>query len=144
MKENLFALHCDVADPQSVTKAFKIIEEKYGKINILVNNAGVCKNLNILDHGESSFKKLNETIDTNFRGLLQCTREAYNLMDKSDEYGLIININSIAGHNVPFMTFSSNVYSATKHAVTAMTEIVRQELVISGRKRIRVAVSTNV
>lgn len=144
VKENLFALHCDIADPQSVAKAFKIIEEKYGFINILVNNAGVCKNLNILDPGESSFLKLNETIDTNFRGLVQCTREAYNLMDKSDEFGLIINISSIAAHSVPFMTFSSNVYSATKHAVKALTEIVRQELVISGRNRIRIAVSTNI
>ena len=144
VKENLFALHCDVSDTQSITEAFKVIEEKYGVINILVNNAGVCKNLNILDHGENSFLKLNETIDTNIRGLLQCTREAYKLMDRSDEFGLIININSISGHNIPFMSFQSNVYSATKHAVTAITETVRQELIISGKQKIRVAVSANI
>lgn len=138
-----FARKCDVSDPQSVTEAFKWIESKFGVVHILINNAGVCKNANILDDGEEAFRKMNEVIDTNIRGLTQCTREAFRLMKKSDDFGLIVNINSIAGHSVPFMDFSANVYAPTKFAVTAITEVIRQELVVAGNKKVRVAVSGN-
>lgn len=65
-------------------------------------------------------------------------------MKKLDDYGYIININSIAGHVVPFPADGisrSNVYHGTKHAVTATTEILRQELVCMKNHKIRVSVS---
>lgn len=141
LSENVFALKCNVSDPKSVSEAFKWIENKFGVVHILVNNAGVCKNLNILDEGDEAFKELNQVIDVNVRGLVQCTREAFRLMKKSNDYGLIININSIAGHSIPFMTFPMNLYAPTKHAVTAISEVIRQELVIAGNKKIRITVS---
>jgi NADP+-dependent farnesol dehydrogenase len=129
--ENAFALKCDVTDPKSVSDSFKGIESKFGVVNILINNGGVCKNVNILDEGEEAFRKMNEVIDTNVRGLVQCTREAFRLMKKSDDYAMIININSIAGHSVPFMTFPMNLYAPSKFAVTAIIEVIQQELVIA-------------
>jgi NADP+-dependent farnesol dehydrogenase len=140
-KGKAFACKCDVSDPKSVKEAFKWIEEKFGVVNILINNAGIVKNVNLLDDSEESFQKMNEIIDTNIRGLTQCTREAFKLMKKSDDYGLIVNVNSVLGHKNPFMGFSMNMYPATKHAVTAITETIRQELVISGNKKVRVTVS---
>lgn len=83
---------------------------------------------------------MTKVIDTNFRGLLVCTRKAYHLMSESNDYGLIININSVAGHTIPFVSFSMNVYSSTKYAVTALTESIRQELYRKGNKKIRIAV----
>ena len=76
--------------------------------------------------------------------MVQTTRHAYRLMKKSDDYGYIININSIAGHVVPFPADGvsrSNVYHGTKHAVTATSEILRQELVCMKNDKIRVSVS---
>ena len=83
---------------------------------------------------------MNQVIDTNLRGLLQCTREAFRLMQKSKDYGLIININSIAGHKTPFLDISLNVYGSTKFAVTAFNESVRLELLRAGNKLIRISV----
>lgn len=84
---------------------------------------------------------MNKVIDTNFRGLLMCTRKAYQLISKSNDYGLIININSVAGHLIPSVPFSMNVYCSTKHAITALTESIRQELFRAGNKKTRIAVS---
>lgn len=95
----------------------------------------------ILDNDEQSLININQVIDTNFRGLLMCTRKAYQLISKSNDYGLIININSVAGHLIPFVPFSMNVYCSTKHAVAALTESIRQELFRAGNKKIRIAVS---
>lgn len=84
---------------------------------------------------------MNDVIDTNFRGLIQCTREAFKLMKKSDDYGLIVNINSVAGHKTPFLDISLNVYGSTKYAVTAFNESVRHELIRAQNRKIRISVS---
>lgn len=110
-KGKAYAYKCDVSDPKSVEEAFKWIEEKFGVVNILVNNAGIARNVGILEEGVEVFSKLNEVIDTNLRGLTHCTREAFRLMKKSDDFGLIININSIAGHSVNFLEFLLKVLS---------------------------------
>jgi NADP+-dependent farnesol dehydrogenase len=94
----------------------------------------------ILDDDERSLENMNKVIDTNFRGVLHCTRKAFKLMSKSDDYGLIININSIAGHIIPFLSFSMNAYSPTKFAVTSLTETIRQELFRANNRKIRVTV----
>jgi NADP+-dependent farnesol dehydrogenase len=84
---------------------------------------------------------MNQVIDTNFRGLLHCTRRAFKLMSASNDFGLIVNINSVAGHLVPMTDFSLNVYCPTKFAARALTESIRHELFNSGNKKIRVGVS---
>lgn len=134
------AYKCDVSDPNSVKDAFKWIEEKFGIVHILVNNAGIGRNCLILDENEDSLHKINEVLDTNVRGLVQCSREAYRLMLKADDYCMIININSVLGHNIPFLGRAMNIYPSTKFAVTAITETIRQELVMANNKKIRVSV----
>lgn len=83
---------------------------------------------------------MNKVIDTNFKGVLHCTRKAFNLMNKSNDFGLIININSVAGHIVPMVSFSMNAYSPTKFAITSLTESIRQELFRAKNKKVRVTV----
>lgn len=81
-------------------------------------------------------------INTNFTGLVQVTRQAFRLIKKSNDYGMIVNINSIAGHIVPYIKEgqSSNVYFGSKHAVTATTEVLRQELCHMKNDKVRVSV----
>jgi len=103
--------------------------KKWGTIDILVNNAGLMplsfvKNLKV-DEWE-------QMIDVNIKGVLFCTAAAIPHM-KEKKSGHIVNISSVAGRIVfP----SGSVYCATKHAVTAFSEGLRQEL--SARSNIRV------
>lgn len=66
-------------------------------------------------------------LELNILGVLITTREAIKSMTERNVAGLIIQLNSIAGHFVP-ITCSSGAYPATKHSITALTETVRLEL----------------
>lgn len=138
----IFSFKCDVSDLQSIKDAFKWIEDRFGAISILVNNAGVIRNIKILTEEDVS-DKISEVINTNFAGLVHVTREAFRLLKKSQDYGMIINVNSNAGHRIPFPTnknISHNVYHGTKFAVTATSEVLRQELINMENDKIRVTV----
>lgn len=83
-----------------------------------------------------------QIINTNFTGLVQVTRQAWQLIKKTDDYGMIVNINSIVGYITPFPMSggsSANVYPGSKHAVRATSEILRQELVCMKNNKIRVS-----
>ena len=119
----------DVAQRQSCEDLIRYTIEQWGRIDILVNNAGLMplsfiKNLHV--------DEWDRMIDVNIKGVLYCTAAAlpHMLTAKS---GHIVNVSSVAGRIVfP----AGSVYCATKHAVTAFSEGLRQEL--STRKSIRV------
>jgi NADP+-dependent farnesol dehydrogenase len=138
----IHAYKCDISDANSIKAAFKWIEDKFGVIHILVNNAGILKKITIL--GDSSVsEEVTDVINTNFTGLVICANEAFRLIKKSDDYGMIININSNAGHRIffPPTGLSHNVYPGTKFAVTATSEVLRQELIHQKNDKVRVTVS---
>lgn len=115
----ILAYKCDVSSLQSIKDAFKWIEDKVGVVHILVNNAGVIRNVKILSEDDVS-EELNEVINTNFSGLVHVTHEAFRLMKKSNDYGMIINVNSNAGHRISFpksADVSHNVYHGTKVSI---------------------------
>ncbi|KAG4066872.1 hypothetical protein HA402_012939 [Bradysia odoriphaga] len=136
----IYAYKCDVSDLQSIKDAFKWIEDTFGCIHILVNNSGCARNIKILSDEDVS-QKIEEIIRTNFNGLVHVTREAFRLIKKSNDYGFICNINSNLGHRVPFpldKSLSHNVYQGSKYAVTATSEVMRQELICQDNDKIRV------
>lgn len=133
----IYARKCDVSELESIKEAFKWIEAKFGFIHILVNNAAILYNGTILGDADDVTEQLNSVINTNFTGAVHATREGIRLIKKSDDYGLVVNVNSIAGNYVPFMC-GVNVYAATKHALRAFTETVRQELVFAENEKIRI------
>lgn len=139
----IYAYKCDVSDLQSIKDTFKMIEEKFGAVHILVNNSGCIRNIKILSDDDVS-EEVEDVIRTNFNGLVHVSREAYKLMKKSNDYGFICNINSNLGHRVPFpfdKNLSHNVYQGSKFAVTATSEVMRQELICEDNDKIRVTVS---
>mgnify|MGYP005985044375 FL=1 len=104
--------------------AFKWIEKNLGHVHILINNAGISKE-NLLRDGDAAAWK--QTFDVNVMGLCIATREAVKIMSANNIKGHIIHINSVVGHKViPFPGI--NVYTASKYAVTALTETLRHEL----------------
>lgn len=140
LRDNLIAMKCDVSTEEDILKAFKEIDEKYGAVSVLVNNAGVLAEGTLFERENA--EALRNVINVNVMGLVFCTREAYLSMKKYGiDDGHIIHINSIAGHsvsNIPNHSF--NIYAGSKHAVTGLTETYRQDLVKQNSK-IKVTVS---
>lgn len=137
----IYAIKCDLTQEEEIKSAFEWVEANLGGVDILVNNAGIINTMNLLDAENTS--KLRETIDTNVIAVAICSREAFKSMKKRDCSGHIIHINSCAGHKIPYFVGlypSFNIYPATKFSVTAMTEVMRQELQQFGTK-IKVTVS---
>lgn len=124
----IHAFKCDVSDRDSIKKVFMVIESEFNVVHILINNAGIGRNMSILSENLNNGDQLDEIINTNFSGLVHVTRHAFQLMKNSGDFGLIVNVNSIMGHRVPFpnggKSVVDNVYHGTKHAVTATTEIL--------------------
>ncbi len=110
----------DVADRQKVESLAKATLEKYGQIDVLFNNAGLMP-LSPLD--ELKVDEWERMVDVNIKGVLYGIAAVLPHM-RARKNGQIINMSSIAGHKVfP----ASAVYSATKYAVRAISEGLRQE-----------------
>ncbi len=125
----VFSKKLDVTKRSDCDSFVNSVIEKWGGVDILVNNAGLMplsfiKNLKV--------EEWDQMIDVNIKGVLYCTAAVIPYMLRNQS-GHIVNISSVAGRIVfP----SGSVYCATKHAVTALSEGLRQEF--STRKNIRV------
>lgn len=124
-KEYGIAVYCiklDVRDKVAVQQSISQLPEKWQRIDVLVNNAGLASGLNTIDEGDTD--DWDVMIDTNIKGLLYVTRAVVPFM-KKHQIGHIINIGSIAGKEI---YNNGNVYCATKHAVDALNKSMRLEL----------------
>lgn len=136
----LHSFKCDVSNEEDVLAAFAWVISKFGGVDVLVNNAGVMRlDTSLLTKNNTS--AIRQVLDTNVMGVVYCTREAFQSMKSRGVAGHVILINSIGGHNVPNVPgITPNIYSPSKFAVTAMTEVLRQEFQNEGTK-IKVTVS---
>ncbi|WP_193199112.1 SDR family oxidoreductase [Nostoc sp. MG11] len=115
-------LQLDVCDRAAVESAISTLPPSWSNIDILINNAGLSRGLDKLH--EASFQDWEEMIDTNVKGLLYLTRYIVPGM-VSRGRGHVVNLGSIAGHQ----TYpGGNVYCATKAAVKAISEGLKQDL----------------
>ncbi|SUB78225.1 NADP-dependent 3-hydroxy acid dehydrogenase YdfG [Porphyromonas macacae] len=118
----------DVRDPQAVAKSLGDLPEPWEHIEVLVNNAGLAAGLEPIQEG--LLDDWERMIDTNIKGLLYVTRTVSPGMIKRGK-GHIFNIGSIAGKEVyP----NGNVYCATKHAVDALSQAMRIDMLPYGIK----------
>lgn len=104
---------------------------QFGTIISLVPSCSDCLGLRIFTSGipGGSTEEWKLMFDTNVIGLCICTREAVQDMLSNKIDGHVVHINSIAGHKVTIHDPpSASVYPASKHAVTALTESLRQEM----------------
>ncbi|MFN5885079.1 MAG: SDR family oxidoreductase [Bacteroidota bacterium] len=118
-----YCMELDVRQRDKVQQLISQLPEKWKKIDILINNAGLASGLSSIENGD--IDDWDVMIDTNIKGLLYVTRQILPLMIENGG-GHIINISSIAGKEV---YANGNVYCATKHAVDALNKAMRIELV---------------
>jgi short-subunit dehydrogenase len=114
-------LTMDLTDIDSIKRAVSDIYEKEGRIDILINNAGMHTGGPI---ETSPIENIRLQMDTNFLGMVHITREVLPLMRKQGG-GTIINFSSIGGlMGLPFQAF----YSASKFAIEGFSEALRMEV----------------
>ena len=122
----VLAVSSDVRDPASVEALFATLEEVYGRVDVVFNNAGV--NAPAVPVDELPVENWLNVINTNVTGVFLCSRAAFGLMRKqSPQGGRIINNGSISAH-VP-RPFTAP-YTASKHAVLGLTK----SLALDGRE----------
>jgi len=110
----------DVRDPDAVRALFAATREKFGRLDLLVNNAGA------FDGGplhQLSVEAWDKVINTNLRAPFLCTRAALRIM-KPQNSGRIINIGSISAQRV---RPNSGPYSASKHGLWGLTQVTALE-----------------
>jgi NAD(P)-dependent dehydrogenase (short-subunit alcohol dehydrogenase family) len=120
------AVPTDVRDAASVDALFATVEEVYGRVDVIFNNAGV--NTPAVPIDELAVDQWLNVIDTNLTGVFLCSRGAFGLMRRQQpQGGRIINNGSISAHAPrPF----SAPYTASKHAVLGLTK----SLALDGRQ----------
>jgi NAD(P)-dependent dehydrogenase (short-subunit alcohol dehydrogenase family) len=111
----------DVRNEDSARSAVKTVLDRTGRINVLVNNAGIAL---IGSAEETSIEEAKQLFETNFFGVLRLTRQVLPVM-RSQRSGRIINISSVVGFlPAPYMA----VYAASKHAIEGYSESLDHEL----------------
>ncbi|EAA11736.1 AGAP005503-PA [Anopheles gambiae str. PEST] len=130
--QRLHAIRCDVTREEDIVAAFDQIEQQYGGVDVLINNAGIARGgINLFTPGNTD--PLRQVLNTNVMGVVLCSREAFQSMKRRSVDGHIVQVNSVVGHTVPAFA-SFNIYPASKFAVTALTESMRHELRIEGTR----------
>ncbi|XP_071353138.1 dehydrogenase/reductase SDR family member 11-like isoform X2 [Trachinotus anak] len=121
----LVPFKCDLNNEEEILSMFSAIKAQHKGVDVCINNAGLAHPESLLNGQTSGWKNM---LDVNVLALSICTREAYQSMkERNVDDGHIININSMSGHRVVQSAYT-HFYSATKYAVTALTEGLRQEL----------------
>ena len=126
--KDVFFVQVDVANRESVQNMVKAVTAKYGKIDILINNAGITSDAVLTKMTEEQFDAV---IDVNVKGVFNCTQAIVPVMVAVGG-GRIINTASVAG---VFGNIGQTNYAASKAAVIGMTKTWAKEL---GRKSITV------
>ena len=116
------ASQCDVANTESAADFVKQVKEMFGRIDFLVNNAGITRDNLILRMKESDW---DEVMDTNLKGAWNFSKAALRTMLRQDEGASILNISSISGE--VGMPGQSN-YSASKAGMVGLTKSLAKEV----------------
>ncbi|MDD5051687.1 MAG: SDR family NAD(P)-dependent oxidoreductase [Sulfuricurvum sp.] len=120
--KNIHIFKSDVADPQEIVALYEMISKSFPRLNILINNAGISKKINM--HDEHDFIHLTQEINTNLSGVIYMCNQFLPLL-KRQKTAAIINVSSA----LAFVPLSiTPVYCATKAALHSFTRSLRIQL----------------
>jgi meso-butanediol dehydrogenase / (S,S)-butanediol dehydrogenase / diacetyl reductase len=125
----VLALHADVSKPEQVALAMAAVDARFGRIDALVNNAGVAVFKPILD---TSYEEFRHVLGTNLDGAFLCTQAAAPVMLREGRGGAVVNIASISGLRASTRRVA---YGTNKGALIHLT---KQQAIELGNAGIRV------
>ncbi|MGO9757191.1 MAG: SDR family oxidoreductase [Roseiarcus sp.] len=115
-----FVRACDVGDPQAVGELFDTLDEAFGRLDLLFNNAGA--GAPAIPMEDLSYAQWKTVVDVNLTGAFLCAQGAISMMKRqTPKGGRIINNGSISAHSP---RPNSAPYTATKHAITGLTKSI--------------------
>ncbi len=120
LKNKVTVKRTDVSKQNEVDELFDAIEQKYGRVDVLVNNAGITQDRSFIKMDSSDWKHV---IDVNLNGAFYCSKRAINAMQKQNS-GRIVNISSIVGQQG---NFGQANYAASKAGVLGLTKTLALE-----------------
>lgn len=120
------AMRIDVGQPESVASAFKAIDARWGRLDVIVNNAGIAKTYPFVEFPLESWQA---HLDVNVTGVFLCSQYAARLMMRH-RWGRIVNIASVAG--IRAVGLGRTGYGTSKAAVIALTRQMSVELAEHG------------
>lgn len=123
-KGKFYGLQTDMSKEEDILKAIAWVKLNVGPFHILINNAGITRPTDVSEFKTADAKAI---LDLNVLGLSIAAREAVKVFKEQKINGQIINMNSIAGQVVLDYPIIAH-YTASKHAVTAMTQSLKFEL----------------
>ncbi|XP_033299864.1 farnesol dehydrogenase-like [Bombus bifarius] len=123
--EYFFPFQCDVTDEDEILVAFTVIEEKFGGVDILVNNTGIINYIHVMD---SDTDEIHNAINTNLLAPTILAREAMNSIRKRDARGHIINISGTPGLYLEAESVPMGMYGPSKCGLRALGVELRREI----------------
>jgi NAD(P)-dependent dehydrogenase (short-subunit alcohol dehydrogenase family) len=117
---NIMPIQCDVRDEHAVERMFGAVAREFGRVDVLVNNAGVSQPA--LSVEKTTIELWHEIIDTNLTGTFLCSKSALPLIPRG---GTVVNILSAAAR-IAFPSFAA--YNSSKHGALGFTLTLREEL----------------
>lgn len=130
---NIKAIEIDVTNPESISKAKDIVEKEQGKLDILINNAGIL-GVNPQTAAETSVEDIKEVFETNFFGAINVTQVFLDLLKKSDSpriSNITSGLGSLTLHADPdwkYYPVKTAAYGPSKSALNAYTLVLAYEL----------------
>jgi NAD(P)-dependent dehydrogenase (short-subunit alcohol dehydrogenase family) len=127
-KEGLEVVYCplDVTNPESIASLSQFIREKFGRLDVLINNAGLMIDAPAISVFDAKVNTLRKTMETNVYGPLQLIQALVPLM-KEHNYGRIVNVSSGMGQ-LTDMSGGYPAYRISKTSLNALTRIIADEL----------------
>ena len=126
-----FVCPCDVSSARDVHGLAELVKQHFGRLNILVNNAGISKRSKFLEYDNETWL---EGIRVNLYGAYLCTKALLPMIQEVGEGRIIMMASTAAKGPVPFNT----AYSASKHGLIGLTRSLASELALSGYPKITV------
>lgn len=122
-----FGIELNVTDKESVDNMVKTVMDKYGRVDVLVNNAGISQKVTVEDMTLEDIKRI---FNVNMFGLFLCTQACMKPMREA-KYGRIVNLSSVSGKRGGGV-FGGAHYSASKAAVLAFSKNLSREISAEG------------